>query len=147
MSGSTTGIVVFDYAGWTLRYPELSAFVSQPLATIYFNEATMYVDNTAASIVADYSVGGARSTLLNMLTAHIAALNYGVSGQAPSPLVGRVSGATEGSVSVQAEYTAPGTAAWFLQTKYGAAFWQASAQYRTMQYFTPPQPFTQDYYG
>lgn len=136
MSG-TTGVVTFDYTGWAARYPELSAFISQSLATSYFNEATMYLDNTAASVVTDYSVGGARSTLLNMLTAHIAAMNSGVNGQTASPLVGRISGANEGSVSVQTEYQAPRSASWYLQTKYGAAYWQASAQYRTMQYFVP----------
>jgi hypothetical protein len=76
-----------------------------------------------------------RALLLNMLTAHLAALYAGVNGQSPSPLVGRINTATEGSVSVGAAMDGvPGTAAWFLQTKYGASFWQATARYRTMRY-------------
>jgi hypothetical protein len=84
-------------------------------------------------MVADAAV---RSVLLNMLTAHIAALNSpGASG-----VVGRVSSASEGSVSVSAELAVPGSAAWFAQTRYGIAFWQATAQYRTATYRPPAYP-------
>lgn len=122
----------FDYAGWFARYPELSGSVSQALAQLYFNEATLYLDNTVTSIVRDT---GQRSAILNMLTAHIAALNAALNGQASSPLVGRINSASEGSVSVQvAMDAAPGTAAWFNQTKYGAAAWQAMGPFRTMHY-------------
>jgi hypothetical protein len=136
MSG-TLGVVTFDYALWSLRYPEF-AVVSSLVAGEYFTEATLYLDNTACSVVQDASAGGQRALLLNMLTAHIASLN----GFGSSPLVGRISQATEGSVSVSAEYgPASGTSAWFLQTKYGAAYWQATAQFRTMRYYAPYQPF------
>lgn len=136
MSGAT--VVTFDYSGWIARYPEFSAVI-QATAQLYFNEATLYLDNTSASVVADASPGGARATLLNMLTAHIAALNMAGS----SPLVGRINSATEGSVSVGTDYAVPGTAAWFAQTKYGAAYWQAVLPYRTMRYYAPVQPFVQ----
>lgn len=129
-------VVVFDSAGFLARYPEFAS-VSTPTLQAYFNEATIYLNNTDTSPVTDGSVGGMRSLLLNMLTAHIAALNSGVSGQAASQIVGRVDQATEGSVSVHADMGAvPGTAAWYMQTKYGASYWAASAPYRTMRYFT-----------
>ena len=67
--------VAFDYLGWSARYPELAAYVSLQLATAYFNEAGLYCDNTVNSPVTDDSVGGQRYMFLNMLTAHIAALN------------------------------------------------------------------------
>ena len=58
-----------------------------------------------------------------------------MNGEAASPLVGRINNATEGSVTVGTDMgQVPFTAAWFLQTKYGAAFWQATAPFRTMQY-------------
>lgn len=124
-------VVVFDPAAFQGRYPEFST-LSEPLLQAYFDESTIYLDNTDASRVQDVN---ARRTLLWMLTAHIAALNGGVNGQAASPLVGRVNSATEGSVSVQTDMGAvPFSAAWFMQTKYGAAFWQASAPFRSMLY-------------
>ena len=72
-----------------------------------------------------------------MLVAHIAALNSGTNGNAAPETVGRVDQATEGSVSVHLDMGAvPGTAAWYMQTKYGAAYWSATKQYRTMRYLT-----------
>lgn len=134
------GIVAFDYSAWATRYPELSASVSQPLAQQYFNEAQLYCDNTACSPIRDDSLGGQRSMLLNMVTAHIAALNAALNGQASSPLVGRISNAAEGSVSVQTQNDyPPGTVQWWQQTKYGASFWAATAQYRTMRYIPGPE--------
>jgi hypothetical protein len=104
---------------------------------MYFNEAGIYCDNTANSLITDDSAGGLRSMLLNMLTAHIAALNAVINGQASSSIVGRVTSASEGSVSVSADYQAPGSAAWFAQTKYGAAYWQATSAYRSFRYLPP----------
>ncbi len=117
------GSVTFDFAGWQLRYQEFSD-VNQTVATLYFNEACLYLDNSDCSRVTDL---GVRSMLLNMLTAHIAAL-------ARTEMVGRVSQAGEGSVSASADMPLPGSAAWFAQTRYGAAFWQATAQYRQARY-------------
>jgi hypothetical protein len=139
--------VTFDYGAWSARYPELSSSVAQPLAQQYFNEAGLYCDNTASSPIRDDSVGGQRSVLLNMLTAHIAALNAPINGQAPSPLVGRISNATEGSVSVQTQNDyLPGTVQWYQQTKYGSAYWAATSAYRTMRYI-PGRPRTMDPYN
>lgn len=137
------GIVVFDYSSWSVRYPELAASVSAPLAQQYFNEAQAYCDNTPASPVpydsANPTTSWQRPMYLNMATAHIAALNASLNGAPSSPLVGRISNASEGSVSVQTQNDyPPGSAQWFQQTKYGAAFWAATAQYRKARYFAPP---------
>lgn len=132
---SSTGVVVFNYATWIARYPEFVA-VTEPTATLYFNEATIYLNNTDCSLVVDTSK---RAVLLNMLTAHIAALNAkGPTGQPSNPLVGRIDSATEGSVSVHADMPASPSAAWFMQTSYGAAYWQATSQYRTARYIPGP---------
>ena len=113
--------------------------MTEATATAYFNEAGLYCDNTACSLITDEAK---RLLLLNMLTAHIAAINSGIGGQPASPLVGRINSATEGSVSVQTENIyPPGTVQWYQSTKYGAAYWAATAQYRTMRYMpSPPYP-------
>jgi hypothetical protein len=49
--------------------------------------------------------------------------------------VGRISSATQGSVTVQTELNVlPGQASWYSQTKYGLDFWQATAGYRLARY-------------
>lgn len=124
--------VAFDYSLWSLRYPELAGSVKAALATMYFSEATLFLDNSDNSRVTDLVQ---RAMLLNMLVAHIAALNAPMNGQPSAPLVGRIASATEGSVTVAATMDLPpGSAQWFAQTKYGAAFWAATAVYRTMLY-------------
>lgn len=125
------GIVVFDVEKFWKRYPEF-ATVPDELLQEFFTEATIYLDNTDSSRVKDLQQ---RAMLLNMLTAHIAKLNAGSNGEAATELVGRISSATQGSVSVSADMgPVSDTEAWYLQTKYGAAYWNATAPYRTMQY-------------
>ena len=132
-------VVIFNYSVWSLRYPELAIWVTEALAELYFQEATLYLNNTPVSPVIDGTPNGKRAMLLNMLTAHIAALNAALNGQAPSNLVGRIGNATEGSVSLQIENNyAAGTPQWYQQTKYGSAFWAATAQYRTARYIASP---------
>lgn len=129
-------VVAFNYTTWALRYPEFSD-IDPGLVALYFSEATLYCDNTDCSPV-PYQPGN-RDTLLNMVTAHIAALNSGANGQGASPLVGRVAGASEGSVSVSTQLDLPaGSSQWWAQTRYGFAFWQATAQYRTFRYIASP---------
>lgn len=126
-------VVTFDRAGFIARYPEFMAVNVGTLAA-YFSEASIYCDNTDTSIVTDCTI---RSVLLNMLVAHIAALNSGVNGEAPSGIVGRISEANEGSVHVAADMgVTTGSSAWFMQTQYGAAYWTATARYRQFQYRT-----------
>jgi len=129
----TCNVVTFDFGIWSTRYPELiAAGVTQPVADQYFFEAQLYCDNTPQSPIQNLVQ---RAVLLGMVTAHIAALNAPLNGQPSSPLVGRISGATQGSVSVQTQNDyPPGTVQWFQSTKYGAAFWAATTQYRTMRY-------------
>lgn len=144
MSGSVaqSGVVVFDYSAWQTRYPELAISADQGLAQLYFNEACLYLDNSPGSIVTDASVGGQRSTLLNMLVAHLADLYSGVNGEDPSPLVGRLSRVSEGSVSGSVELKVPNSAAWFAQTKYGLSYWAATMAFRTARYVPSRQGVT-----
>lgn len=130
-------VVVFDEAAFKARYPEFSALTSVVLSA-YFTEATIYLNNTESSPVTDKAQ---RAILLNMLVAHIAFLNS--SGAANSGLVGRIASATEGSVSVTTDVgPMTGSQAWFMQSRYGSAYWQATAPYRTFRYF-PGQSWPQ----
>ncbi len=126
------GVAVnFDYALWSARYPEFCS-VSSAQAQAYFTEATLYFRNDGTGPICN---ADQQLLLLNMLTAHIAALNSGINGQPASPLVGRVNSASEGSVSVGTDLQLPqGSAQWYAQTKYGFAFWQATAALRTFRY-------------
>lgn len=142
----TNPAVTFDYAGWVARYPEFSA-LTQGQAQGYFDEAGIYCANDTCNPAFPY---GILPTLLNMLTAHIAWLNAPrdaqgnvVSvGQPASPLVGRVNSASEGSVSVSTDMgdanAGSPSQAWYMQTRYGAAYWAATAQFRNAQYLANP---------
>lgn len=145
MSGCITytpGPVIFNYDTWALRFPELATGVIEPVATMYFAEACIVCDNTSSSLIQDNSVGGARELILNYLVAHIAKLFATVNGVAPSPIVGRINSATQGSVSVQADMgTTPFTAAWFMQTQYGASAYQLMAPWRTARYRPGRRPY------
>ena len=117
-------IVAFDLVTFRARYPEFNA-VSDASLTAYFSEATLYCNNSDASLISDVSV---RGMILNMLVAHIAALS---STDIAATMVGRVSSAGEGSVNVSTAYVTPSAGrAWLDQTKYGASAWQAMSPYR-----------------
>src|SRR6266567_2871215 len=128
--------VAFNYNLWVLRFPEFSS-VPADLAQAYFDEATLYHRNDGGGPVTTTSV---QAVLLNVLTAHIAQLYKIKDGQPQSELVGRISSANEGSVSVQADMDVPpGTPQWYAQTKYGSSYWAATSVYRTMRYKPGPR--------
>lgn len=142
----TTPPVLFDYAAWLIRYPEFSN-VPEPLAQAYFDEAGTLIGNDASNLAFGVTVYEGSTPvpllkrLLYMVTAHIAQMNSGANGQGgPSGVIGRISSASEGSVSVSSEYGTSGgpSEAFFLQTRYGVAYWAATAQFRTMQYVAQP---------
>ena len=143
MSG--IGVSIFVFADWAALYPELVAPTETPPGTGTttaaqaandFVLAGLYLNNTPCSVVQNISV---RTMLLYMLTAHIAAL---AARQAAEPdgnaIVGRISDATQGSVSVSADVgTTNNNQAWFYQTQYGMSFWQATAAFRAGGRYKP----------
>lgn len=134
----TDGVVTFDPTHFAQAFPafaDLGPIVTEE----YFNQACLILNNTPQSPVCDLV---RRATLLNLLTAHIGALaaRNAQGGQAGG-LVGRINSATQGSVSVGTDFAAPQNASWFLQTQYGALFWQATANLRTFRYSAPPPYF------
>ena len=135
----TPGVVVFNLAEFTGIYPEFTG-VGSAAAQNQFNIATLFLRNCCSSAVFDPNI---RQSLLYMLTAHNIFLFVPCAANTSQPpgIVGRINNAAEGSVSVAAEM--PGVtlnAAFFMQTKYGAQFWAATALYRTM--ISVPSPFT-----
>ena len=143
MINSTTPPVTFDPTGFVALYPEFAALTPTQL-TAYFSEACLYCSNDVCNPAWG---AGVLPQLLNMLTAHVAWLRAPTSGglpaaqgAAPSSLVGRITSATEGTVSVgtTADYP-PGSAQWYTSTTYGAAYWAATAQFRTMRFVRAPR--------
>lgn len=129
---TTTGVVTFDYAAWSARYPALSQNVDAGLAQSYFDEATLYLSNTACSPVRDTTK---RALLLGLLVSHLATLYLPQAQGGQSGLVGRVSSATRGSVSIGSDMgSQQERAAWFNQTQYGASFWAATRYLRQARY-------------
>jgi len=122
--------VVFDYDAWIARYPEFTQ-VDEPTAQAYFNEATLFHANDGSGPVLDQTV---QQTLMNMMTAHIAAINSPDQfGNSPSPLVGKLQSVGQGSVNASVLYNPTNPEQWYAQTKYGAAYWAATAIYRTFR--------------
>ncbi|CAH5458670.1 TPA: DUF4054 domain-containing protein [Enterobacter roggenkampii] len=123
------GVVTLDVAEWKSKYPQYNALTDQQVEDLFY-AATTYLENTPQSVIADEDK---RKYFLYLLTAHLAYLFYvdangngGVTG-----MVGRLSSASEGSVSVgSAMSNVPFNAEFFLQSPYGFTFWQATKIYR-----------------
>lgn len=135
--------VTFDYATWILRFPVFAA-IPQALAQLYFDEAGILCANNTCN---PYYCIGQLSILLNLLTAHIAWLNAprdqngnpAATGAPASAIVGRISSASEGSVSVSSENQYPtGTPQWYQQSQYGSEYWVLTSNSRTMRYAAQP---------
>lgn len=123
-----SGVVVFDPVEFRALYPTIQATDEQ--LEMYFEMAETFLDNTKCSVVKDM---GARKRLLYLLVAHIATLT----GQAEkgNNVVGRVSSATEGTVSIGLDYGTMGNnERWYLQTPWGAMYWQLTKKYRSAVY-------------
>ena len=144
--------VVFDYQAWVQQFPAF-ANVNETQAQSYFDYAGLYFANCGWTAALKQA-----PMLLNLLTAHIAWLwaprdgngSPSSTGTYPPPsVVGRVSSAGEGSVSVSAEYQGNAgspSAQWYNQTQWGAAYWTATLRLRSARYvrtpFPPPQAAT-----
>lgn len=133
-----TGIVQFDPVEFVAAYPEFTG-LTNPQMTNGFNLATLALNNTCRGRVFNAAL---RQSLLYLLTAHICKLMYGTNDGAgnvtpPQGIVGRINTATEGQVSVGAEMIATANSSWYLQTQYGAAYWTATARFRTAIYIAP----------
>ena len=131
-------VVVFDPATFKLAFPEFAQVPDARLTVLFGMVTATTIDNTDASVVVDPLQ---RSPMIDLLIAHMLAL-FGYTRAdgtfVPGPgVVGRVSSATEGSVSTSLEYRAAATAteAWYNQTPYGAMYWAMTAPFRSFRYY------------
>lgn len=139
----TRGVVVFEPATFKAAFPEF-ATVGDPALVMNFDFATLQLNNGCGSRVCN---AVEREKLLNLLTAHITQLRNGTGGQPASGLVGVLTKATEGSVSVGSEVgTLVYGQAYYAQTQWGWMYWQATAKYRTA-FYVPAPPVCADYAG
>lgn len=142
-SSVTRGVVVFDPAVFKAAYTSF-ATVSDAALQVSFQLATLQLNNSCGSRVKDANT---RELLLNLLVAHITALTIGENGQPPAGVVGHVNSAQEGSVSVSASVGAMATGqAYYMQTQWGALYWQSTARFRSMMY-VPAPPVCADFPG
>lgn len=127
-------VVVFDPVAFAAEYPEFAA-VSTARTTAMFTLAEQSIlDNTDNSPVMDVNF---RTQLFYMLVAHLLTLLGGAPTTPTNTPPGRLSTATEGTVTASFEYILPpgsAMAPWFIQTKYGAMYWTMTAPFRSMQY-------------
>lgn len=126
--------VIFDPAAFKSYYPEFAG-VSDAALQFRFDKAGLYLSNANNSPVQNVQ---RRTLLFYLLVAHIAKLD-GLLEATPGALpVGRITNASEGSVSVALGFVEPGTDAWYTQTQYGAEYWQAVLNLRRFQYIPNP---------
>lgn len=129
--------VVFNKDAFLGEFPEFAATEARVpgCSEKCFNRACTILNNTDTSPVPE----APRADMLNMLTAHFLTLFFGVNGKLPSGAVGRVSSAAEGSVNASLDMgPVLNSQAWYIQTQYGATYWQMSRAYRTGFYIAPP---------
>ncbi len=123
--------VPFVYSDWAALFPQFSNLselqVEGPVLTL----AQQYCRNDGGGPVCNPAT---QTQLLYLMVAHVAQLLYGSTTQPISQLVGRVSSASEGTVSVTADFPTTPSNAWFLQTTYGAAYWQLALSFRLARY-------------
>lgn len=125
----------FIYSDFIAQYPAFATAPPQATLEAYFALAgEVWLRNDGTGPVKTTTL---QTALLYMLTAHLAQLFSGPDGNDPSGLVGRISSATEGSVTVATEYESTMNSAWFTQTQYGASFWAATAAYRSFAAYLP----------
>lgn len=122
------GVVKFDIDEFKEMYP---IEISNAQLNMCFLKAELRLNNTESSLVCDL---GERKILLYLLTAHLGVIQDRINKGNDS--VGRVSSASEGSVSVSLEFPTGSSllAAWFAQTPYGAEYWMLTSKYRSMIY-------------
>lgn len=132
-NGGAIGTLVI--ADFRAAYPAFATNPPDAVITAYFALAgEVWLRNDGTGPVRTTTL---QTALLYMLTAHLCQLFSGPDGNDPSGLVGRISSATQGSVTISTEYEGTMNSAFFTQTPYGAAFWQATAAFRSFPAYLP----------
>lgn len=132
-------VVTFNYTNWAALFPQFSNLTEQQVTGPVLTLAEQYCRNDGGGPVTNEAL---QTEMLNLMVAHVAQILYGSTTQPVAPTVGRLSSATEGSVSASFDFPTTPTNAWFLQTPYGAAYWQLTTPFRRFRYISKitPQP-------
>lgn len=125
-------VVIFDPDKFREIYPAYSDEVkfSDEYLQYYFDLAVGFVGNTDADSFAPYDPENKiflRERLLYLVTCHLLTLD-----QRPEGQPGRVTSATQGSVSTSFDLLKANTFVgdWWAQTKCGAMYWTMTARFR-----------------
>lgn len=142
-------VVSYDDADFKGLFPEFSNCTQQQGQSWFLRAGALCANAASNPLVRQ---GGGTYWMLQqalyLLTAHIGYLdaprdqNGNPTGQggSVSQIVGRITSASQGSVSVSADMKSGGTfsEAYYMQTKYGADYWELTKAIRTFQYFATP---------
>lgn len=133
-------VSTYSYAAFQAQFSNLSTVPSGTVQS-WWNLAGAFHDNSGNGPVQEQ---GMQDSLMNMVAAHLLVLMGGITvnadGSINQGVVGRVSNASEGSVSIASENNYPeGTVQWWQQTQFGSMYWMATAPWRSMQYRPGPQ--------
>lgn len=126
-----SNIFVFDPVLFKEIYPQFKDFSDELLEFFFEKAESTLLDNTECACVPIKE----RKFLFYLLVAHYAELQQRIN-EGNSSLVGRVSSASEGSVSISTEFNL-GTSSvgqWLNQTPYGSEYWMAISKYKTALY-------------
>ena len=138
-------VVTFNWMTFRTWFPEFGC-LTEAQGQAYFDMAGLYCANSSQNPL---WCAGVLPQVMNLVTAHVAWLlaprdangNPASQGQPPSPIVGRINSASQGSVSVGAtldgEMGSP-SQMFFMQSRYGMLAWQAMAVGRVARYVANP---------
>jgi hypothetical protein len=144
-----------DYVAWQAQFPELG-YIGYETAYEWYVTSDLFLRNDGTAPISTYA---RQQKAMFFLMAHLIALfgpqpgtglpNGATASNPTGGMVGRVSTASEGSVSVSSEYAAANNenAAWYAQTRYGAAYWQLINIWRRFRYMPGPVRFGYGWWG
>lgn len=126
--------ITFNFQQWSALFPEFSSTVNEVQAGLYFAVVGSLHRNDGNGPVNDPAT---QTNMMYLALAHLCFLYLGTNAQPATQLVGRITSAAEGSVNVQTDYgqNVDQSQAFWIQTKYGALYWQMSNPYRRMRYY------------
>lgn len=133
-----SNVFVFDPAAFKLAFPQFNRYSDEQL-TYFFESIEGLLNNSETSCISLKN----RKLWYWLLVAHKAELQNRIN-DGNTGLVGRISSATEGSISVSTDYPMGSGAMeqWLKSTPYGAEFYAKTAAYRTATWVaaTAPMP-------
>lgn len=132
-----SNVFVFDPDAFKLAYPQFASFTNEQLISFFEEVENTVLDNTETSCISLAN----RKKWFYLLVAHNAELQNRIN-SGNTGLVGRISSATEGSVSISTDYNMGSGAMeqWLKQTPYGAKFYAYTAPWRKAIWVSAEQP-------